>query len=314
MQITTNFPDKFYEEEEKTLVVSKDTKRLWAVLLDLLIEFDGVCKKHGIKYMIDGGTLLGAARHGGFIPWDDDIDVIMLREEYEKLNKIASREFNEPYFWQTSETDVDHGRGFARLRNSSTTYIPRFEMSGQCSMFRHNQGVLIDIFICDNVPDDAQSKSVFLKKLSKLHSRAWGLRMAGHCPLRLGLLTRLPDFVRKLSYHILTALRGRDASQDLVQQLCLVAQEFSGLTTKYVSHLTFCPVEGNRQCIMVPRHIFEDMGEIEFEGYKFPATKYWDEYLTIVYGNWHKHVIATNTPGGIFIDLDNPYTRYLSKE
>lgn len=311
MKITTKFPDKFYEEEEKSLVVSKDTKRLWAVLLDLLLEFDRVCKKHGIKYMVDGGTLLGAVRHGGFIPWDDDIDVIMLREEYEKLNKIAVNEFKEPYFWQTNDTDVDHGRGFARLRNSTTTYIPRFEMNGKRSLFRHNQGVLIDVFICDNVPDDAHKKAVFLKKLSKLQSRAWGLRMAGHSTFRLGLLTRLPDLGRKLFYNIFTTIKGKDSSQVLIRQLNVAAQEYSNIPTRHVSHLTFCAVEGNRQCIMVPRYIFENMGEIEFEGYTFPATKHWDEYLTIVYGNWRKHVIATNTPGGIFVDLDNPYSKYI---
>jgi lipopolysaccharide cholinephosphotransferase len=62
-------------------------KQLWAVLLNLLVEFDTVCVEHHIKYVVEGGTLLGAIRHKGFVPWDDDVDVIMLREEYEKLEK-----------------------------------------------------------------------------------------------------------------------------------------------------------------------------------------------------------------------------------
>lgn len=139
--------------------------------MDLLLEFDRVCKKNGIKYMIDGGTLIGAVRHGGFIPWDDDIDVIMLREEYEKLNNIASREFSAPYFWQTYASDSDHGRGVARLRNSSTTYMLRSEMNGKKSQFRHNQGVLLDVFICDNIPDRADERSLFVKRLSKLQTQ-----------------------------------------------------------------------------------------------------------------------------------------------
>lgn len=311
MDIKTEFPPGFFKEEAKTIIVSPETKRLWAVLLDLLLEFDRVCRKNGIKYMIDGGTLLGAVRHGGFIPWDDDIDVIMLREEYEKLNRIAASEFSAPYFWQTNDTDSDHGRGFARLRNSSTTYMLCSEMSGGKSLFHHNQGVLIDVFICDNIPDRAEERSPFLKRLSKLQSRAWTLRNQGHAPWSMGLVSRIPEFIRKLGYLLLSSISKKNVSQRLLKRLDAEAQYYYRTPTEYVSHLTFCATEGSRFFYMFSRKFFENLTEIEFEGYKFPATVHWDEYLTGFYGNWRKHVVGAGGSGKVFIDLDRPYTDYL---
>lgn len=311
MDIKTQFPPEFLKEEAKTIIVSPETKRLWAVLLDLLLEFDRVCRKNGIKYMIDGGTLIGAVRHGGFIPWDDDIDVIMLREEYEKLNKIASKEFSAPYFWQTNETDPDHGRGFARLRNSSTTYIISTELNRGKSLFHHNQGVLLDVFICDNIPDRMEERSPFLRRLSKLQSWAGTLRCQGHAPWSVGLFTRIPDLARKLAYLLLSSFSGKNVSQRLLKRLDTEAQRYDRKPTEYVSHLTFCATEGKRACYIFPRKFIDNLVEVEFEGYKFPATAHWDEYLTGFYGNWRKHVIAAVGSGKVFIDLDKPYTDYL---
>ena len=311
MQIKAKFSAGFYEEESREIRVPPDKKRLWAVLLDLLLEFDRVCRENGIKYMIDGGTLLGAVRHGGFIPWDDDIDVIMLREEYDKLNKIASEKFSSPYFWQTYKTDRDHGRGFARLRNSSTTYIPRYEMEGDKPIFKHNQGVLIDVFVCDNVPDDDGVRAKFLDRLYSVQSDVWRMRAQVRRKWTLGLFLRLPELIRKIRYETLCRCLGIESVEKKVGVLDKMAQEYNEIKTRCVSHLTYCSDRKERLCILFPRYFLEDLTGIEFEGYKFPATRHADEYLTLVYGNWRKHVVASNAPGGIFIDLDNSYTKYV---
>ena len=307
MKLTTEFPEKFFKEEERTIIISEDRKRLWAVQLDLLIEFDRVCKENGIKYSLDAGTLLGAIRHKGFIPWDDDVDIVMLREEYEKLDRIASSKFSEPYFWQTYSTNPDHGRGFARLRNSSTTYILHFEQNGEKSCFSHNQGVFIDIFICDEVPDDKTERANFMDQLAKRQDYVWFLRMQKTAKWTFGLFLHPRALLRKMKYTVW----GMNKVVQIREELDSIAQKYRNLDGKEVSRLTFCANRRDRLSSCVPRHFLEELTLVEFEGYKFSATKYWNEYLTIFYGNWHKHVIAHDPSGDAFIDLDNSYTKYL---
>ena len=84
VDLNIKLPESFLQEEEREgVVVSAELKKLWAVQLDLLCEFDRVCKKHGLRYILDFGTLLGAIRHKGYIPWDDDQDVSILCEDYD---------------------------------------------------------------------------------------------------------------------------------------------------------------------------------------------------------------------------------------
>ena len=154
VDLNINLPEGFLNEEVRCgYTVTRQRKEIWAVELDLLAEFDRVCRKYDLKYCADGGTLLGAVRHQGYIPWDDDLDVAMLRRDFEKLNEIAPKEFKKPYFWQTEETDPGSARGHAQLRNSDTTSIIALEYKHQ----RHNnfnQGIFIDIFPFDTVIDD----------------------------------------------------------------------------------------------------------------------------------------------------------------
>lgn len=147
-------PKDFLKEETRCeFFVDEKRKKLWTIGLDLLIEFDRVCKKHGLKYFLIGGSLLGAIRHNGFIPWDDDIDVGMLRCDYEKFLTLAY-EFENPYFLQTPYTDEGYYFSFAKLRNSNTAAIS--------NAFRYenfNQGVFLDIFPLDNCKlEDALSR------------------------------------------------------------------------------------------------------------------------------------------------------------
>jgi len=143
---------------------------LSAVLFDLLSEFIRVCDKYNIRWYADGGTILGAVRHKGMIPWDDDIDVMMIRSEYERFLKEAKDEFKHPYFLQTEQTDKGSIRGHAQLRNSLTTGILKSEQYLNCPF---NQGLFIDIFPIDNIPDsddeinDLTSEILKYKKLSR---------------------------------------------------------------------------------------------------------------------------------------------------
>jgi lipopolysaccharide cholinephosphotransferase len=118
-------------------------KKAQKVMLALLKEFDKLCKKHNLVYWIDHGTLLGAVRHKGFIPWDDDLDVTMPREDYERFLLIAKKELPENIFLQTKESDLHTHVHHAKLRDRGSTFIEDWQQNK--IIFAH-QGIFMDIF------------------------------------------------------------------------------------------------------------------------------------------------------------------------
>ena len=102
-----------------------DDKKIQSELLNIMIEIDRVCKILGIKYTLSGGSLLGAIRHKGFIPWDDDMDIAMTRDNYEKFLKYAQRELKDNYFLQTYETDSKSPCNFAKVLNTKMPIIEK---------------------------------------------------------------------------------------------------------------------------------------------------------------------------------------------
>lgn len=122
-------------------------RKLQMVELEILNEFVRLCEKHDLRYYLVGGTLLGAVRHQGFIPWDDDIDVAMPREDYDSFAKIAPQELNSQYFYQSPDTDPHYFLTYAKVRKNGTeVYEERFENS------RFHKGIFIDIFPLDFCP------------------------------------------------------------------------------------------------------------------------------------------------------------------
>lgn len=152
--VTHKFPEHFLDEEVRCgYLVTERQKKIWAIEIDLLMAFDDVCKRHGIRYHVSFGALLGAVRHKGFIPWDDDIDVWLTRDEFKKLEAVAD-EFKHPYFLQTLKTEKTCFLSPARLRNSQTTAI----IAGLKDV-EINHGIYIDIDVLDK---STYSKSIYL--------------------------------------------------------------------------------------------------------------------------------------------------------
>ena len=165
LPIKINVPNGFLDEEVKCgYTISSKMKAVWAVEIDLYIELKRVCDKYNLSLYADGGTMLGAVRHSGFIPWDDDMDFAMSREDYKKLCEVANREFNYPYFWLTEETDPGTAFGHGQLRNSKTTgFVEGGEVYGK------NHGIFIDVFPFDNVPDEESER----RFLGQWHRQVW---------------------------------------------------------------------------------------------------------------------------------------------
>ena len=121
---------------------NKNLRKAQLIMFNLLKELDKVCKKNNINYWLDSGTLLGAVRHKGFIPWDDDIDICMLEKDYKKFLKIAKKELSENVFLQTEETDKNYiWFPYAKLRDRNSVFIEegqkQNELFHQGSKFRY---------------------------------------------------------------------------------------------------------------------------------------------------------------------------------
>ena len=139
--INIKLPDMFLSEEERCgYTVSDKLKKIWAVEIDLLAILLDVCKRYDLKVALGFGSLLGAVRHHGFIPWDDDLDVWMPRESFERLLEIADKEFKKPYFLQTALSDREFFIPYARLRNSLTTGAIAYSSSPN-----YNNVIFVDV-------------------------------------------------------------------------------------------------------------------------------------------------------------------------
>jgi lipopolysaccharide cholinephosphotransferase len=166
-----NFDQLFPDEREKGLTRLKQCQ---IVMLRMLKVFDYLCMKHDIKYFLTGGSLLGAIRHHGFIPWDDDLDVGMTRDNYEKFLQLAVPQIPDDIFFQTSETDIhlpSCGRVEARFRDKYSSYIRKEENRDRT----WHHGLMLDIFVYDKayLPHNAfiyalnRSLEIFFWKVGK---------------------------------------------------------------------------------------------------------------------------------------------------
>lgn len=124
--------------------IPHEMKQVWSVQMDLAKALIDVCRRNGLMCWMDSGTLLGAVRHQGFIPWDDDIGFVMLRKDYDKLVKIADKEFQHPYFFQNTYSDQNLYLGHGTLRHVESTALCDYELNR-----KYCRGIDIDIFVLD---------------------------------------------------------------------------------------------------------------------------------------------------------------------
>jgi lipopolysaccharide cholinephosphotransferase len=119
-------------------------------MLEMLVEFDAICQKHKLQYWLDSGTLLGAVRHQGFIPWDDDIDLSMPIEDYLKFQEIAEDELSDNIFFQTKKTDGKFLFDYMKLRSNKASIVEFHEKGRDVA---YHQGVFVDIFPMLTLPN-----------------------------------------------------------------------------------------------------------------------------------------------------------------
>jgi lipopolysaccharide cholinephosphotransferase len=267
-------------------------KKVWAVQLDLLERFQEVCHRHELKYFASGGTLLGAIRHKGYIPSDDDIDIMMLRDDYEKLLTIAAEEFPAPYFFQTAWNDKNYSRGHAQLRNSNTTAILKSEKGH----FSFNQGIFIDIFPLDAVPDDVDAALAQRKKI-KFYEKL------------LKVTVRYPanprkNLVKNLVHAILSLIPYRWTYKQM-EKACTA---YNGQNTKRVGMISFLPDE---ERFVMSAAALQEVQTAPFENLTIDIPAGYDEVLTSMYNDYMTMRQENSCHGGVLFDTERSYLDYL---
>lgn len=308
--------DDFWKDEPKTFVVHASRKRVWAVLLDLYAEFARVCDKYGLRYCADSGTLIGALRHQGMIPWDDDIDLLMPRSDYERLCEVAATEFSFPYFWQTEATDPLSARGHAQLRNSETTGILKEEMFFERPLFSFNQGLFIDIFPLDNVPDDLDERAIFCSRLQHLREKIYATRLAyGYSRLSPLKLLRHPSWMwlwmKGWIFRFIDLFAGKTCVTRLAARCETLAQKYNDRPTRDCAPVAFRPRRKPGEFYSVEG--FNTLARVPFEMLEMPIPSHAEAMLKGQYGDWRRYVVEGTAHGGLLLDVDHSYTDYLDR-
>lgn len=286
--------DFLKEEIICDFLVDEKRKKIWAIELDLLREFDRVCKKYNLKYFMIFGSLLGAIRHQGYIPWDDDLDVAMFREDYERFIEVAKDEFEEPYFLQTPYTDDGYFYSFIKIRNSKTTSISK---AFQYQTF--NQGIFLDIFPLDYCGETQRVLSedyVEMKRILTLCSKYMKISN--------------PNIIFKEAERI--ELEQKQAIE-VCEEGQKLAKKYCDNPTNNVAITVFTIYDWRKAYFDV-----KDFSEIvlcDFEGLKIPIPCGWNNILTRLYGDYMKFPSEEKRGiehSGAFFEPDIEYIEFIN--
>ena len=283
------------EEVRNGHTISTEMKKVWAAELKLLNKLLDVCNKHHLKIWAEGGTLLGTIRHHGFIPWDDDIDMAMPRDDYDKLQTIAKDEFKDPYFFQSGHTDL-FPNGMTRIRMNGTTAI--FYKS---IYHKYHQGIFIDIFPLDAIPDDDHLFKTFIAKQEKLQET-----------MMLSFNNRFSFTNLKYDWIVFKAkikIRRKGFHSYFAEYDNFVKQ-FSLVPHRKVSIYSWM---FNKRYIRENNWYSETL-YMPFEDIMIPVPSKYHKILTTQYGDYMKPVKEPTMHGDyIILDTEHPYSDYLPK-
>lgn len=280
--------------------LSKEELRRYQLKLnDMLSYLDNVCKENHLRYFITWGSCLGAVRHHGFIPWDDDLDIAMPRPDYDRLYTILKQSDQGRYVICRPEPHKPMGFHIMQLRDSTTTFIYNHSLQLDTC-----HGIKIDICPMDGCPDNA-----ILRKIQTIDCLLYGLfaaqREPNHAPITIthsaGNATRL---IARLMLSVIRSPKLRD----------IIWQK----AEKRLSRYEYDKYE-NFRCLQskpYPKDMFGDAYYIEFEGNMRPIPAKYDEYLTRLYGNYMElppeNKRKPQSEVALF-DLDHSYLEYKGK-
>lgn len=288
------------EEIREGYTVSETMKRVWAIQMEMAKHVLNVCKRHNLQIWADGGTLLGTIRHKGFIPWDDDIDMLMPRRDYDTLISIAKEEFKSPYFLQCAYTDKEYYRGHIQIRYDNTTAILADEIDRE-----YNLGIFLDIFCYDSYPD--KEDELWKKRLVRADEIE---KMLNYRYIKLFPYIFIhPNYYFKILINkIKTTIKG---PLNLYKEYEDLFRIYDSMNTSRISSQSFNRKITDRS--MKEKKWFKETIWLPFEDMLMPVPVDYDKWLTRLYGaNYMTPQKAPSFHGGyLVIDPNKSYKAYL---
>ena len=280
-------------ETRQGYYVTAQMKEVWNVQMEIAQKVIDVCKRHNLKIWFDSGSMLGAVRDKGFIPWDDDIDMGMLREDYEQLCSLAEVEFIYPYFFQTCYNDKGFFACHAKVRKSDTAGILT------CETFnRYNQGIFVDIFVFDDVPD-AETVWKLEKEIDPYRQLMidYGAEFF-----------RLKPFLKRIKATIYFLFHDYAKHFYVIDR---IAKRYQGQNCEYVTSLTYQYRHPERN--IHKKVNFEKIIYVPFEDIMVPIPVGYHNVLTTWYGDYMKPAKIPTVHGSVIFDTKHSYKEILPK-
>lgn len=245
-------------------------RQLQQVELEILLEFKRICEKYNLTYYLVAGTLLGAVRHHGFIPWDDDVDVAMPRQDFEKFLNICSKELSKEYFLQTKENDKDYFFSITKIRKNNT-YVCEPEVEH----LTFHKGIYIDIFVLEKCPNNKILAQACFKLQYLLND---ALRVQSGIPVQYSG----KNLLFKAIFFITTKLK-KNWLYRVQDKLVQVMNHFSG-------DCYYCTLAGRHG---YPAEVYQAdwLGQntkLLFEREYFSVPEQWDKVLKNMYGDYRE--------------------------
>lgn len=278
-----NFDEDFFKDEMVDgFLVQETMKRYWASGMEILAAIDEICKRHDIKYYAEWGTLLGAVRHHGFIPWDDDIDIGMRRIDYMKFIKYAAEELPEGLFISNTYEDPKHPSAVANSRKITTDpdFLERFH---GCPYYS-----CVDIFVLDNIPDDPEEYKLikYIWNVGLCLARDWNEKDENR------------KFTEEEKWNMLEFFEESTAQKierngDEQRQIAYIVDRMGAMyydteTKNGAIVLDYLSKSESEQ--IIPLELLDEIIEVPFANMMIPVPKRYDEFLTIRYGDWRTPV------------------------
>ncbi len=246
-------------------ISESELKQIQAIQIELIEEVDRICKKCGICYNMVGGTMLGAIRHKGHIPWDDDADIGFLRNEYEKFRRACRTELDTDRFYIQDFRDTPGYRwGYGKLRRKDTEFIRLNQES-----MPYEQGIFIDLMPFDPVPNNSIERRIHFVKCFIYRKVFWS---------EIGKNTE-----KNKVYRVLYKIVNKIPEKTVKKSYRKFINKNRKRKTKLVRILTF-PTP--KKCFGYERRWYRELDKYEFGRLMLPGAKDYDGYLTVKYGNY----------------------------